>query len=75
MNLREAKKLTMSILDRWRFLSSRKTEPRFIVIKSRRNPQSRDVTPYIFKNHAHAMRFVEAQINPDFYSVVTLGGP
>ena len=75
MNLREAKKATMVILERWRFLSSRKTEPRFVVIKSRERRAGDPEVKFIFKEFGHARRYAEAQINPDLYQVITLGGP
>lgn len=73
MNLREAKKITVAILERWRFLSSRKMEPRYLVVQNRRDRAPE--VKFIFKNHAHAKRYAEAQINPRHYGIITLGGP
>jgi len=68
MNLREAKKTTMIILDRWRFLSSRKVEPRYVVANA-------GGAASVFLSEAAARRYADAQINPDYYGVITLGGP
>jgi hypothetical protein len=67
MNLREAKKTTMTILDRWRFLSSRRVEPRYVVANAG--------GAAVFRNEARARRYAETQINPAYYGIITIGGP
>lgn len=68
MNLREAKLRTMDILRRWRYISGRKVEPRWLVANA-------GGAAVVFANEAHARRYAESQINPDFYGVIALGGP